>query len=1835
MTQAYEEHLAMGQAGPETVAAAPWDAATRVWVSDAAEGFVLGTVVAREGAAVTVRLDDAREVRAELDRQGGHAGGGVLGAERTNPPYLDGVEDMSQLSELNESSVLHNLRFRYSATRIHTYSGLFLVVVNPYAALPIYTPAITRMYEGRRRDEVAPHVFAVADEAYRSMIASKKNQQDKLVGQLEEQMVKANPILEAFGNAKTMRNDNSSRFGKFMQIQFTANGLVAGMKTVHYLLERSRICGRLKGERSFHIFYQLLAGASPELRAELKLGAPGDYEYLRSGECYAIDGVDDAKAFEETKAAMSLFGISPEAQSEVFRVVSAVLWLGNVRFHDNQQEEAQVSTPEALEAAAQLLGLGRELLERGLLKKRINAGGQAVITSQKAAMAGASRDALARALYDKLFDWLVRTINQTISHDGRTASFIGVLDIAGFEIFETNSFEQLCINFTNEKLQQFFNHHMFVREQDEYAREKITWSHQDFGHLLKDTIDMIERPGSGIFAVLEEQLYNTFGRGSPSFQQPKTSSSEFVLKHYAGWVTYTVDDWLTRNKNPLHEDLVEATRQARVRLVQELFAADTNAAAAVAAAAAARRGKSSNMDTVSSQFRGQLATLMGTLDQTEPHFVRCIKPNHGKQSWVVDAALVLDQLRCNGVLEGIRMSRLGYPLRVPFLDFVRRFRMLAPQQHERGGLPQSPSAAADYILSCTPLRRPEDYQIGVTKVFFRANKNATLERLRNDKVAKSAAAIQRAWRRHVFVRGYAAWREQHGAAKVIQKNAALWLASRRKAWDRVFLSLKPMLKTGKLDEEMQALREETRGARDAAARAQRAADELREADRAKERRIDELDAELQEQSTRSNQLSLELKERRAALALLQSTSAQREGQLAQQVDELKAALAAETAAKAVLGRNYVAATGLLQDAQAELASSREAAGSLERAKAALAAQLAESQERLARAEAAGSAASTARAALAQELAATKERLAEESAALGEAREAEEALQRDLVTARRELERTGQALAKAERTSKQNDAKMADMEASLARDQRQSAESRSAASRQVDEVRKQLDEQVAAQAALRSELEGSLEELAMARQKLARERADRERLDRGLQEARQQLDEATIALGSERATRAALEAAAAEQQTSAAAVSEELARERSARQRLEKLKKQRDGDLAAAVAERDAAAARASEGAERVAELERAIDELGLRIESDARAKEELQNTRDALEAQIADLRWQLEELAGKEQSLRSLVREKQVLRDRVAEETALREAAEESARSLGAELAAARERAKSTVDAHKYALLERKSREREAALAKELDDARQRIERDERAAEKLGEELDARTRELDDRTRACARLEADGRALRESTSQAQQEARALQAQVGALQSQARKAQQEAAALRAQAQDEGERAAQRLGEQKREYEAAVEELQQQVAYAQERLAKAQAAAKQAAESAKQTEELRKAEQDMLALKEGFEAQLRDYARPCPSLPASPRENAEKEWARKMAKTEESVKQLAAQVEKERARRLAETAELEEKIHAHARTAEERNQEIAKLRELVKAEKLRRRETEDSRRTQDDSLLKERGLREKDRQELAAANERVEKALAEMATLRAKNIRLEEQYEEAQLRALKALTPTKQPASEHKATVVSRENKALRDENRELRGRAKALQDKAAELQEENAALAKKFQEHEKEISSLKYQMARKSTPPAPVDKRPVNTPYPTGPRRDSYWIEQLEKEKQEMKAATEHLRSDLCKARGSVHQLEEQLEREVRKRDAKIAEWMKQADALGRQNVALQERVEELRVAVDVGRRSSLSSRERAAQRRALDEWALDAAAEDVQLEIEEPLVQQDDDAAAQ
>ena len=764
--------------------------------------------------------------------------------DKVNPAKFDKANDMAELTHLNEASVVHNLHTRYMADLIYTYSGLFLVTVNPYTPLPIYTNEYVNMYKGRSREDNKPHIFAMADEAFRNMVDENENQsilvtgesgagktentkkviqylaavaqsqspaksRGKQHGNLSAQILRANPILEAFGNAQTVRNNNSSRFGKFIRIEFSRDGAIAGAFIDWYLLEKSRVVRINAQERNYHIFYQLLKGADRRLKQEFLLDGLDveDFVYTRSGQ-EIITGVSDRAEWDLLMEAFMVMGFSDEQQASILRTIAAVLHLGNISVvKENRSADQARLAPDAKEVAARvckLLGVPLEPFLRGLLHPKVKAGREWVEKVQTPEQVRFSIDALAKGIYERGFGDLVTRINRQLDRSAMgldDTRFIGVLDIAGFEIFEKNSFEQLCINYTNEKLQQFFNHHMFVLEQEEYAREQIEWQFIDFGKDLQPTIDLIELSNPiGIFSCLDEdsvmpkatdktfteKLNSLWDKKSQKYR-PSRLGQGFILTHYAAAVEYATDGWLEKNKDPLNDNLTRLLASSTDKHVSNLFA--DCAEQDDETGGIRSRVKKGLFRTVAQRHKEQLSSLMGQLHLTHPHFVRCILPNHTKRPKQFSGPLVLDQLRCNGVLEGIRIARTGFPNRLPFAEFRQRYEVLCrdmPKGYLEG------QAAAKIMLSRFGLDKSL-YRIGLTKVFFRAGVLAELEEQRDALITEIMSKFQSVargytQRRIAFKRLYRA-----EATRVIQRNVQVYLDLCDNPWWQLVVKMKPLL----------------------------------------------------------------------------------------------------------------------------------------------------------------------------------------------------------------------------------------------------------------------------------------------------------------------------------------------------------------------------------------------------------------------------------------------------------------------------------------------------------------------------------------------------------------------------------------------------------------------------------------------------------------------------------------------------------------------------------------------------------------------------------------------------------------------------------------------------------------------------------------------------------------------------------------------------------------------------------------------------------------------------------------------------------------------------------
>eukprot|EP00112_Aurelia_sp_Birch-Aquarium-sp1_P013720 Seg2925.2 transcript_id=Seg2925.2/GoldUCD/mRNA.D3Y31 product=Myosin-10 protein_id=Seg2925.2/GoldUCD/D3Y31 len=826
----------------DPVAHAEWATKKLVWVPSEEHGFMAASVKEEKGDKVVCEIDGGRRQTYHKDD-----------IQRMNPPKFEKVEDMADLTCLNEASVLHNLRDRYYSNLIYTYSGLFCVVVNPYKWLPIYTENVIDRYKGKKRHEMPPHVYAIADNAYRNMLQDRENQSILCTGEsgagktentkkviqylaniagrhnakdqkdkagdvkLEVQLLQANPIMEAFGNAKTVKNDNSSRFGKFIRINFDNSGFIAGASIDTYLLEKARVVRQNKEERIFHFFYQLLNGASAEVKKQFLLLDPKQYNFMSFGNVH-VPNMDEKQEFKNTLEALRDMGITQEELNAIFKIISAVLLFGNLVFkQERNSDQATLPNNEVAQKICHLLGMNTVDFTKALLKPRVKVGREFTQKAQTKAQVEFAVEALSKATYERLFKWLVARINKSLDRSKREgASFIGILDIAGFEIFQLNSFEQLCINYTNEKLQQLFNHTMFILEQEEYQKEGIEWKFIDFGLDLQPTIDLIEKP-MGILALLDEECW--FPKATdktyvdklhkehskhPKYLKPDfRATADFLVIHYAGQVDYSATQWLMKNMDPLNDNIVGLMSGSTDPFIGGLWKDQDNIVGLNVTegndtpfGARTRKGM---FRTVAQLYKEQLTNLMNTLNCTSPNFVRCIIPNHEKRAGKIDANLVLDQLRCNGVLEGIRICRQGFPNRILFQEFRQRYEILTPSVVPKGFM--DGKKAAQKMVEAMELD-PNCYRIGQSKIFFRTGVLAHLEEERDIKLTEIITIFQAYARGNIARRNYKRRIQQLSAIRVIQRNGRSYLKLRNWAWWRLFTKVKPLLNVTRQEDEL-------------------------------------------------------------------------------------------------------------------------------------------------------------------------------------------------------------------------------------------------------------------------------------------------------------------------------------------------------------------------------------------------------------------------------------------------------------------------------------------------------------------------------------------------------------------------------------------------------------------------------------------------------------------------------------------------------------------------------------------------------------------------------------------------------------------------------------------------------------------------------------------------------------------------------------------------------------------------------------------------------------------------------------------------------------------------
>ncbi|WEW59305.1 class II myosin [Emydomyces testavorans] len=722
-----------------------------------------------------------------------------------------GVSDLTLLSKVSNEAINENLKKRFEHGEIYTYIGHVLVSVNPFRDLGIYTDQVLESYRGKNRLEVSPHVFAVAEACYYNMKAYKENQcviisgesgagkteaakrlmqyianvsggTDSSIQHTKEMVLATNPLLESFGNAKTLRNNNSSRFGKYLELQFNSVGEPVGATITNYLLEKSRVVGQIKNERNFHIFYQFTKAAPQSYRDSFGIQQPQSYVYTSRSQCFDVAGIDDAADFNDTLEAMRIIGLPQAEQDNIFRILSAILWLGNMQFAEDDHSNASITDQSIIDFVAYLLEVESERVKKALTQRIVETArggrrGSVYEVPLNTVQATAVRDALAKALYFNLFDWIVERVNASLTAKGAVTNTIGILDIYGFEIFERNSFEQLCINYVNEKLQQIFIQLTLKTEQEEYAREQIKWTPiKYFDNKVVCQLIEDKRP-PGVFAALNDACATahadsgaadqTFvGRLNFLSQNPNFESrqGQFIVKHYAGDVAYAVEGMTDKNKDQLLKDLLNLVNSSANSFLHTLFPNQVN------------QDDKRRPPTAGDKIKASANDLVTTLAKAQPSYIRTIKPNDNKSPSEYNVANVIHQIKYLGLQENVRIRRAGFAYRQTFEKFVERFYLLSPRTSYAGEYTWTGNAesGARQILKDTSIP-PEEYQMGVTKAFIKTPETLfALEHMRDRYWHNMATRIQRAWRNYLRYRTECAiriqrfWRRVTGGLQYIK-----------------------------------------------------------------------------------------------------------------------------------------------------------------------------------------------------------------------------------------------------------------------------------------------------------------------------------------------------------------------------------------------------------------------------------------------------------------------------------------------------------------------------------------------------------------------------------------------------------------------------------------------------------------------------------------------------------------------------------------------------------------------------------------------------------------------------------------------------------------------------------------------------------------------------------------------------------------------------------------------------------------------------------------------------------------------------------------------------------
>uniref|UniRef100_A0A8C3I3A1 Myosin VIIB n=1 Tax=Chrysemys picta bellii TaxID=8478 RepID=A0A8C3I3A1_CHRPI len=759
-----------------------------------------------------VKISDSGQILVEDDEGKEHwiTARNISAVRPMHPTSAQGVEDMIRLGDLNEAGIVHNLLIRHQEHKIYTYTGSILVAVNPYQVLPLYTVEQIQLYSNKRIGELPPHVFAIADNCYFNMKRNKRDQccvisgesgagkteSTKLILQfltaisgqhswIEQQILEANPILEAFGNAKTIRNDNSSRFGKYIDIHFNRSSVIEGARIEQFLLEKSRVCRQAPEERNYHIFYCMLMGMNLEQKKMLNLGTASEYTYLTMGDCTSCDGRNDAKEYAHIRSAMKVLMFSDSEHWDISKLLAAILHLGNVEFeaavYDNL-DCSDVLDSSHFFVATKLLEVDYGELQNSLTNHSIIIRGESVSMPLSVAQAADGRDAFVKGIYGHLFLWIVNKINAATfnppSQDSKSLRrSIGLLDIFGFENFNTNSFEQLCINFANEHLQQFFVRHVFKLEQEEYLAEHISWSHIDFtdNHQALEVIalkpmnivsliDEESKFPKGTDATLINKINSHHGKSKVYLPPRSVHDTKFGISHFAGIVYYQSKGFLEKNRDMLSSNIMQLVYSSKNKFLRQIFQVETPVATLGHGSIKHLRAEhilkgsdtTKRLSTLGGQFKQSLEQLMKILGSCQPYFIRCIKPNDYKKPLLFDRELCIRQLRYSGMMETIRIRKAGYPIRYSFAEFFERYRVLLPMS-TREQLQDDARRCCIHISEAV-LGKDEDWKIGRTKIFLKVSNKGRFDLF----LHPSAFRKQFLKQRQAAVKLQAAWRGYYG-----------------------------------------------------------------------------------------------------------------------------------------------------------------------------------------------------------------------------------------------------------------------------------------------------------------------------------------------------------------------------------------------------------------------------------------------------------------------------------------------------------------------------------------------------------------------------------------------------------------------------------------------------------------------------------------------------------------------------------------------------------------------------------------------------------------------------------------------------------------------------------------------------------------------------------------------------------------------------------------------------------------------------------------------------------------------------------------------------------------